>query len=283
MLRRRGWRLEMFNGGDTDWDNSSPWIRRWYDRLWRFPEARQEDRAIFRAAAQRLRVLGRSGQPFFATIVSVTNHTPFQSPEPAMNLAGETDAAGRILNTTHYTDRVLGEFLAAIADEPWFARTILVVTGDHGFNTGEHGQVPGQHDLHRESLWVPLVIAGPHPRLRPGLADVPASLLDVAPTIADLLGIREANAWQGHSLLAVNRAGRLAFGTRDVLAWESDAWSALVDPGDRVRLYASRTDWLQRRDLAPTRPDLAARLIAAAERNRRLNDYLLRHDRLLPP
>ena len=283
MLRRRGWRLEMFNGGDTDWDNSSPWIRGWYDRLWRFPEARQQDRAVFRAAAGRLRALGRSDRPFFATIVSVTNHTPFVSPEPALDVAGGDEAADRILDTTRYTDDVLGEFLASIAGEPWFARTILVVTGDHGFNTGEHGQVPGQRDLHRESLWVPLIIAGPDARLRPGLRDTPASLLDVAPTIAYLLGIRAATAWQGHSLLAVNRAGRLAFGIRGATVWESDAWSALVDPNDRVRLYDARTDWLQRRDLAPQRPGLARRLIAAAERNRRLNDYLLRHDRLLPP
>jgi hypothetical protein len=120
MLRTRGYRTEMFNGGDTDWDNSSPWLRQWYDRLWRFPEAEGRDRDIFRAAAAEVRRLGRSGRPFLASIVSVSNHTPFRTQEPALDIAGQASAAERILNTTHYTDDVVGEFLASLrASHGW--------------------------------------------------------------------------------------------------------------------------------------------------------------------
>lgn len=279
-LRRRGYRTEMFNGGDTDWDNSSPWLRRWYDRLWRFPEADGRDRAVFRAAAAGIRRLGRSGRPFFATIVSVSNHTPFTSREPALDISGRTTPAERILNTTHYTDDVVRELLEGLAGEPWLARTLVVIAGDHGFNTGEHGQLPGQHNLYRESLWVPLIIVGAHPRLPAGVHDVPATLLDVAPTLADLLGLREANAWQGHSLLSVNGAGRIGFGFRDSLVAETPAWSAVRDPRDgRARLYR-RGDWLQLHDLADRHPGLAGRLLADAERRRRLHDHLLRRGRI---
>ncbi len=104
-LRAHGYRAEMFYGADTDWDNSTYWLERWYDRLWRFPEARGRDRLFFGRAAERLRQLGRSGRPFFATIVSVTNHTPFTSVDPATDIAGHASAAERIRNTTHYTDR----------------------------------------------------------------------------------------------------------------------------------------------------------------------------------
>ncbi|HEV2748010.1 MAG TPA: sulfatase-like hydrolase/transferase [Allosphingosinicella sp.] len=283
LLRRRGWRTEMFNGGDTDWDNSTPWLRRWYDRLWRFPEARQHDRAVFRAAAPRIRELGRSGQPFWATLVSVTNHTPFRSVEPAFDVAGSSTAAERILNTTRYTDDVVGEFLESLRHEPWFARTILVIAGDHGFNCGEHGQRAGQHDLYRESVWVPLIIAGGHPRLVPGFHHQPASLLDIAPTLADLLGLREANPWQGHSLLAVTGSGATAFAAGGAMMFDSGRWSAVLDPrDDRPRLYDTRTDWLQRHDLAKRHPALAAQLLAKSERAARLNDYVLRHDRIWP-
>jgi arylsulfatase A-like enzyme len=40
-------------------------------------------------------------------------------------------------------------------------------------------------------------------------------LLDVAPTIADLIGLREANPWHGHSLLAVRPDRPVRFGFRD--------------------------------------------------------------------
>ena len=283
MLRARGYRTEMFNGGDTDWDNSSPWLRQWYDRLWRFPEADGRDRDIFRAATAGIRRLGRSGRPFFASIVSVSNHTPFRTREPALDMVGQASAAERILNTTHYTDDVVGEFLASLQSEPWMARTLIVVTGDHGFNAGEHGQPAGQQNLYRESVWVPLIIAGSHPRLRAGRHEAPATLLDIAPTLADLLGLRVAVPWQGHSLLAVNGGGTTGFGFRDSLLAETPSWAAVRDPGDgRARLYRSSDDWLQRRDLAGRAPDLARRLLEQAERSRRLNDYLLRQGRIWP-
>jgi len=278
-LRAHGYRAEMFLGADTDWDNSTYWLARWYDRLWRFPGARGRDRLFFGRAAVRLRQLGRSGRPFFATIVSVTNHTPFTSVDPASDIAGHATAAERIRNTTYYTDRAVGALIESLRGEPWFARTLIVVTGDHGFNVGEHGQAPGQHNLYRESLWVPLIVAGAHPRLPRGAQGGIVSHLDLAPTIADLIGLREVVPWQGHSLLAVRGQGGIAFGFRQSLVAETGEWAAVRDPGDgRARLYGSRTDWLQRRDLAGRAPALAPRLLGQAERARRLNDYLLRHD-----
>ena len=281
-LRRLGYRAEMFNGGDTDWDNSSPWLRLWYDRVQRFPEAEERDRDVFRAAAEGIRRLGRSRQPFFASVVSVSNHTPVRTREPALDIAGQDSAAERILNTTHYTDDVVRELLEGLRREPWFARTLVVIVGDHGFNLGEHGQAPGQHDLYRESVWVPLIVAGAHPRLPAGRHDGLASLLDVAPTLADLLGLREANPWQGHSLIAVTGEGRLAFGFRGSLLIETPGWSALRDPYDGATRLYRRTDWLQRQNLAG-RVAGAERLLAQADRVRRLNDYLLRHGRIAPP
>ena len=280
LLRRRGYSAEMFHGDDTDWDNSSRWFRAWYDRLWRFPEAERKDRAVFRRAAARIRELGRSGRPFFAAVVSVTNHTPFTNPEPHLDVSGQASAAERIRNTTRYTDDVVRELVESLRGEPWFGRTLIVVTGDHGFNVGEHGQVPGQHNLYRESLWVPLIVAGAHPRLRPGMHAAPASLLDLAPTLADLLGVRVANPWQGHSLLAVTGEGMLAFGFRESLAAETAHWSAVLDPRDgSARLYRGE-DWLQRQELTQQRPELAARLLETARRRQRLHDHLLRQGRI---
>jgi len=277
LLRRHGYRTEMYNAGDTDWDNSTWWLSRWYDRLVRYPEARERDRPAFRAAALEIRKLGASGRPFLATIVSVTNHVPFRSREPGFDIAGHGHARERILNTTRYTDDVVRELIDSLKGEPWFARTLIVIAGDHGFNLGEHGRT-GQQNLRRESTWVPLIIAGAHPRLPRGRYEGPASLLDVAPTLADLLGIREAVAWQGHSLLAAAPGWSLAARNRDVLLMETPDWSAISDPANgRPMLFDRSMDWLQRRDLAGERPALAAELLAEADGRARLHDYLLRN------
>lgn len=282
-LAKRGWRTEMFNAGDTDWDNGTWWLFRWYHRLWRYPEAKERDRPVFRAAARRIRELGAAG-PFLATIVSVSNHTPFRSREPGFDVAGQGNPQERILNTTRYTDDVLREFVEALRLEPWFDRTLLVLVGDHGFNMGEHDRRPGQQNLYRESTWVPLILAGAHPRLPAGRHEAPATMLDIAPTLADLIGIREPVPWQGHSLLALAGPRALYARNRAMVAADTPAWSLVTDAVDgKPRLFDARTDWAgQRRDLSARHPEIAAALAARARESAELNDHLLREGRIWP-
>jgi hypothetical protein len=282
-LAKRGYRTEMFNAGDTDWDNGTWWIGRWYQRLWRYPEAKEQDRPVFRAAAWRIHELGASG-PFLATIVSVSNHTPFRAREAGFARTGGDTPPERILATTRYTDDVLREFVETLRGEPWFAHTLLVIVGDHGFNMGEHDRRPGQQNLYRESTWVPLIVAGPHPRLPAGRHGEPASMLDIAPTLADLLGIREANPWQGHSLLGAPGPRALYARNRTMLAADTPAWSLVTDSVDgRPRLFDARTDWAgQRHDLSARHPQIAATLAERARRATEINDHLLREGRIWP-
>jgi len=281
-LRRRGYRAEMFAAGDIDMDNSTIWVQRMYDRLWRYPEEGQRDREIFRHAAARIREIGRHG-PFVVTLISASNHHPFRSPEPALDVAGQGSARERILNTVRYTDDVVRELIETLRREPWFERTLIVINSDHGYNLGEHGGLTGAYSLYRESTWTPLLIVGAHPRLPAGRHDNVVTLLDVAPTLADLIGLREANPWHGHSLLAVRPDRPIRFGFRDGVMAEAGGWSAVSDPTDgQPRLYSARSDWLQRRDLAAQHPGLVRRLLDEADRSRRFNDYLIRHGRVWP-
>jgi phosphoglycerol transferase MdoB-like AlkP superfamily enzyme len=281
-LRRQGYRAEMFSAGDIDMDNSTIWVQRMYDRLWRYPREGQVDRAIFRQAAARLREMGRRG-PFIATLLSASNHHPFRSIEPGLDVAGQETVRQRILNTTSYTDDVVRELIESLRAEPWFARTLFFINSDHGYNLGEHGGQVGAYSLYRESTWVPFLIVGAHPRLPVGRHDEIVTLLDIAPTVADLIGLREANPWHGHSLLAVKPGRPVRFGFRDSTLAEAEGWSAVSDPQDgRPHLFRADGDWLQRRDLAARHPDLARRLLDEADRGRRLNDYLLRHGRVWP-
>lgn len=281
-LRRQGYRAEMFAAGDIDMDNSTVWVQRMYDRLWRYPEEGQRDREIFRHAAARIRALGREG-PFLVTLISASNHHPFRSPEPALDIAGHANVQQRILNTVRYTDDVVRELIETLRREPWFARTLILINSDHGYNLGEHGGLVGAYSLHRESTWTPFLIVGAHPRLPAGRHDNIVTLLDVAPTIADLIGLKETNPWHGHSLLAVRPERRVRFGFRDSLLAEAGGWSAVRDPQEgRSRLYDGRGDWLQRRDIAARHPRVAERLLSEADRGRRFNDYLIRHGRVWP-
>ncbi len=283
-LRRLGYRAEMFAAGDIDMDNSTIWVQRMYDRLWRYPEEGQRDREIFRHAASRIREMGRHG-PFLAIA-----HLGQQPSSVPLARAGARRRRPRPCPAAHPQHRALHRRRRSRADrdrsaaKPWFERTLIVINSDHGYNLGEHGGLTGAYSLYRESVWTPFLIVGAHPRLPAGRHDNIVTLLDVAPTLADLIGLREANPWHGHSLLAVRPDRPVRFGFRDGLMAEAGGWSAVSDPGDgRPRLYDARSDWLQRRDLSSRHPRLAAKLLDEADRDRRFNDYLLRHGRLWPP
>ena len=194
----------MFAAGDIDMDNSTIWVQRMYDRLWRYPEEGQRDREIFRHAAARIREMGRQG-PFVATLISASNHHPFRSPEPALDVAGHGSVQERIRNTVRYTDDVVRELIETLRREPWFGRTLIVINSDHGYNLGEHGGLTGAYSLYRESVWTPLLIVGAHPRLPAGRHDEIVTLLDVAPTIAEMLGLQG-----GQSLARAQPAERAA-------------------------------------------------------------------------
>jgi len=160
----------------------------------------------------------------------------------------------------------------------------VVVVGDHGYNLGEHDGTPGQRNAYRESVWVPLIIAGPHPGLPRGRHQEVASLLDVAPTVAELLDVRRPVPWLGRSLLHPGPSSRTVSMARPGVVYaEDDRFSLVVDPASgAARLFDPAADPLQQRDIAVEHPEVVRMLLARAEDQQRLTDYLVEADRVWP-
>ena len=156
--------------------------------------------------------------------------------------------------------------------------------GDHGYELGEHGR-KGQHTGWRESVWVPIVIHGAHPRLGHGPRDEMATLLDLTPTLTDLLGIREPNPWMGVNLVAPGQRRRW-FGLNHWGAtWgEQDSLSLVVNPANgKALLYNALRDPLQTRDISAQHPDLVSTMTDQIEDERRLVDYLVESNQVWRP
>ncbi len=78
--------------------------------------------------------------------------------------------------------------------------TILVVTADHGEAFLEHGVMGHGNTLYEEAIHVPLLLV-PAGGTKHVDVDAPVSLLDVAPTVLDLLGLAAPEAFEGRSIL----------------------------------------------------------------------------------
>jgi arylsulfatase A-like enzyme len=87
-----------------------------------------------------------------------------------------------------FTDDTIGAMLEQLRGRGLLDDTIVVVTSDHGEEFLEHGGKGHRNSLFDEVLAVPLVFWAPA-RLRPGVAETAASLVDVAPTLARLAGV----------------------------------------------------------------------------------------------
>jgi arylsulfatase A-like enzyme len=180
-----------------------------------------------------------------------------------------------------YADASIGRLVAYVRDRR--PGTIIILAADHGEEFDEHGGRYHGSSLFEEQVHIPLVVSVPG--VKPRVIDAPVELIDVTPTLLNLLDIPVPARMRGTDLgpwLADPPApeGRLPPAFAEVedkrmialgheklicdLGWGFCAYHDLSsDPGER-------------RNLADERPERAAALRA------RLDDWLDSHVRLEP-
>ncbi len=134
-------------------------------------------------------------------------------------------------------DRAVGELLAELERLGIARETLVVVTSDHGEDLGDRLPLrPGNHGhaLYDEQLRVPLILRDPTRRFAVRRVSAQVRLVDVMPTILDLLGLPPAADRNGRSLVPLLRGEE----SEPRLAWAEIPHHALIDAGVR---WAVRT------------------------------------------
>lgn len=135
-----------------------------------------------------------------------------------------------------------GELVEFLRRERRLDDAILVLLGVHGEEFAEHGGAGHGVTLYEESLRVPLAIRAPD-LVGTGRIVAPVDLLDLAPTLADLLGIPAPQAWHGESLVGIiddpNPPPRLVVayrgdGSRAGIVGDAKLW---LGPGTTERFF----------------------------------------------
>lgn len=108
------------------------------------------------------------------------------------------DAYDRLIREA---DDLVGGLLEVLAETKLDQRTLVVLLADHGEAFGEHVVVGHGLSPHQEALHVPLVLRGPGVAAGRRVA-TPVSLVDVMPTVFDVLGLPAPAQGQGRSLKA---------------------------------------------------------------------------------
>ena len=148
--------------------------------------------------------------PIFALLWTDQTHWPYTAPEsPVANGSADTSSVrrARYLRALRETDRAIGKLLRSLEERGLLESTLVVVSGDHGEAFGQHGNA-FHRLLYEEEVRVPLLLI--NSRLFHGERDtVPGGLMDIAPTVLDLLGDSLPAQWQGRSLFDPERPDRV--------------------------------------------------------------------------
>jgi choline-sulfatase len=195
---------------------------------------------------------GVQGKPFLLFLHIYEPHSPFEPPEPfksryPLAYDGEVAAA----------DAILGDFIAGLKSAGVYDPSLVVLLSDHGEGLGDHGEEFHGILLYREALHVPLLMKLPASTRAGEEIATPVQLVDLLPTVAELLDLPRPPGLDGRSLLDPKpRPRRLYAEThypRVHLGWSS--LRALIDDrfhyidGPRPELFNLLADPQERRDL----------------------------------
>jgi arylsulfatase A-like enzyme len=188
-----------------------------------------------------------------------------------------------------YVDEMVGSLLHTLKPNDMSDNTFVVITADHGQQLMEHGYCShGGFHLYDEVVHVPLIIIGPG---LPGqVISQQVSLLDLAPTILDMLGIEKPEAFLGNSLLPLITGNKVQPGDLPAISetdstvdpahlppWEAitqldthkrvislrtGKWKYIYNEGRQDELYHLENDPKETQNMIDAQPDIATELRA---------------------
>jgi arylsulfatase A-like enzyme/Flp pilus assembly protein TadD len=137
----------------------------------------------------------QGAEPFLLFLHLYEPHTPYDAPEPHRSrwpLPYDAEIAR--------VDELLGAFFERLEAKGLYDPSLIVLVSDHGEGLGDHGETEHGLLLYRETLQVPLLIKLPG-RVRAGeRVRTEVALVDVMPTVLDLLGVPAPDGLDGRAL-----------------------------------------------------------------------------------
>lgn len=184
------------------------------------------DEDLFRRGLKELDRLHATGNPFFATLLTVSNHRPYTYPEGRIPETAQTRE-----NAVKYADWALGYFFREAKAHDFYDNTLFVVMGDHG------ARVYGSQMFPLKSYRVPVVMFRPDEKGHGSRCSTLGCSLDIAPMIMARLGGKYRSVFFGQDVLTTpSDAGRA------VMQHNHDV--ALLTPQrELVTLGFNRTAW----------------------------------------
>lgn len=169
----------------------------------------------------------KSGHPFFAQIMTTSNHRPYTYPEGRIKVDGDPHTREAAVK---YTDYAIGRFLQQAALHPWFKNTVFIIIADHCASSA------GKTSLPVYRYHIPCIVYAPA-LLKPQVVSKVCSQIDVMPTVLSLLHLRAAVHFAGQDVFAPSFRPRAFMATYQDLGYLEDNCLTVLSPVRKVQQY----------------------------------------------
>nr|WP_229725232.1 LTA synthase family protein [Paenibacillus abyssi] len=210
LLREHGYFSATFHTNDVAfWNRDEMYKAIGFDRYYDQPFFGDEDiisfgssdEVLYAKTAGELQRLSEEGKPFYAHVIALTAHHPFEIPSHKVRIGLPEDYEGTFLGdymiAQNYADYALGLFVDELKANGLWENSLIVIYGDHlGLPMYSLDDKDGQllHDIlgrkydYSDMLNIPLILSIPGVEGHRTL-NQPGGQSDIMPTVANLLGI----------------------------------------------------------------------------------------------
>jgi arylsulfatase A-like enzyme len=193
-------------------------------------------------------------EKLFLAYMPISGHHPYETAGDGPRPFGEATDFDRYKSDLYRGDLALGALVEGLKARGVWQNTLLVIHGDHGEAFLQHeGNFAHTLEAYDENLHVPLLVVAPGLTTRTIRAAQLVSLLDIAPTLVDLIGGKAPAGWEGRSALHPGPRVVRSFTDQRVLklALRTGRHKLVLDTeAGRAQLFDMTLDPDERRDIS---------------------------------
>ena len=238
LFAREGYKTRFIYGGDSYFDNMGDYFsHNGYEVTDRKNFLKSEisfaniwgvcDEDLYSKALKVFDDDATAGRPFFAQLMTVSNHRPFTYPDGKVKVGDDPQTrAGAV----KYSDYAIGQFLRQAASKPWFDNTVFVIVADHQASSAGKTSIPVNR------YHIPCIVYAPK-LIEPRRVDVLCSQIDIVPTLLALLNYSGTTTFAGQDVLSPDYRPRAMMATYQDLGYIEDNVLTVLSPVRKVVQY----------------------------------------------